>query len=177
MILTIALRFYRADVNVICNLKRAYRISQKSGKYVDCSELNISSLYSYALKISNSQRPKLVGLSVSCLTVPHLLPSAYFFVYSYKRRLHTGLVSSLQSRISVCIPLEAPICEMRHIRRPSRLTHRILSGHRCRPRQGPACARCMCRTCRSDAGRLCSRSKSCRNPRQVSFLSPLSEPW
>ena len=176
MILKITFKFYRTDENVNCNLKRAYRISQKSGKYVDCSELNISSLYSYALKISNSQRPKLVGLTVVS-RYPHLTPSADFFVYSYKRRLLTGLVSSLQSRISVCIPLEAPICEMRHIRRPSRLTHRILSGHRCRPRQGPACARCMCRTCRSDAGRLCSKSKSWRNPRQVSFLSPLSEPW
>ena len=64
LILKIVFRFYRADVNVNSNLKRAYRISQKSGKYVDCSELNISSLYSYALKISNSQRPKSVGLTV-----------------------------------------------------------------------------------------------------------------
>ena len=69
LILKIAFKFYRADVNVNFNLKRAYRISQKSGKYVDCSELNILSLYSYALKISNSQRPKLAGLTVVSDTV------------------------------------------------------------------------------------------------------------
>ena len=106
LILKIAFRFYRADENVNCNLKRVYRFSLKSRKYVDCSELNISSLYSFALKISNSQRTKLVGLTV-VLRYPHMTPSADFFVYSYKRRLHTGLVSSLQSRISVCIPLKA----------------------------------------------------------------------
>lgn len=64
LILKIAFRFYRADVNVNCNLMLTYRIRQKSGKYVDCSELNISRFIFVRAKLSNSQRPKLAGLTV-----------------------------------------------------------------------------------------------------------------
>ena len=110
LILKIAFRFYRADVNVNCNLKRAYRISQKSGKYVDCSELNISSLKFVRAKNIQFSAAE-IGRPDSCLTTLSN-PISRSFVYSYKRRLHTGLVSSLQRRISVCIPLKAPICEM-----------------------------------------------------------------